>query len=153
MAVIDKTGQIHTPLRGLAEVLDVTADTTLDFSQTGAVVLLDHAAGATVTLPAPLAGLKFTFVVKTTVTSNAYKVITDAATTFLQGCLRVPVAAGTGTDFFADGTTDVSINLNGSTKGGLLGGEFELVCVDGTQWQVNGVVEGSGTVATPFATS
>lgn len=139
---------------GTANVVDVTtATTTLTAAQSGSVVLLDRAAGTTVTLPAPSAGLNYTFVVKTTVTSGADKVITDATTTFIQGYLVVPVAAGTSTYFYGDGSTIRSINLNGSTTGGLLGGSFSLVCIDGTQWQVQGAVEGSGTVATPFATS
>lgn len=154
MAVIDKNGKVFLPLRGLAEVLDATASTlTLYEYQSGAAVLLDRATGVTVTLPAPQAGMRFRFVVKTSASGGSYKVITDAATTFIQGHLRVPVAAGTGSDFFGDGSTHVSINLNGTTTGGLLGGSFELVCIDGTQWQVEGTVEGSGTVATPFATS
>lgn len=154
MTVIDKTAKLFRPLRAMTNVVDVTASTkTLTFDQSGSTILLDRAAGSTVTLPAPQTGLKFRFVVLTTVTSNSYKVITDAATTFIQGSLGVPVAAGTQKLFFADGTTDVSVNLNGTTTGGLLGGQFELECVDGTQWQCTGNVEGSGTVATPFATS
>lgn len=153
MSVIDKSGKLFNPLRGLADIVDVTATTTLDPNRSGAVVLLDVAAGATVTLPKPQTGLNYTFVVKTTVTSGSYKVITDAGTTLVLGQLNVPVAAGTSSAFYGDGTTHVSINLNGTTTGGLKGGQFELVCIDGTHWVVNGSIEGSGTVATPFATS
>jgi hypothetical protein len=134
-------------------VLDLTASTTLTGEQSGAVVLLDAAAGLTVTLPTPAIGLVYTFIVKTTVTSNAYKIITDAATTFLLGSVGVPIAAGTQALFFANGTSHRSVNMNGSTTGGLLGGIIAFTCIDATQWQVNGNLEGSGTVATPFATS
>lgn len=151
-AVINSSLTVNGSINGQSNVSSVTADETLTTADSGSTLLLDAAAGATVTLPAPAAGLTYTFVVLTTVTSNSYKVVTDASTTFLQGYLAVPVAAGTSTYFFADGTSDISINLNGSTTGGLLGGQFSVTCLDGTQWQVSGVVEGSGTVATPFAT-
>lgn len=154
MAVIDKNGKVYTPLRGFHEIIDVTTSTlTLNSYQSGALVLLDRAAGATITLPAPQAGMHFTFVVVTSASTGSYKVITDAATTFMMGSLGVPVSTGTQKLFFADGTTIVSVNLNGTTTGGLLGGSFEAVCLDGTQWQIFGNVEGSGTVATPFAIS
>jgi hypothetical protein len=137
-----------------ANVIDATADASLTAAESGSIVLLDKAAGVTLTLPAASAGLVFTFIVVTTVTSNAYKVITKTtASEFIQGYLGVPVAAGTQKLFFADGSSDVSVNLNGTTTGGLLGGRFTAECLTTGLWQVSGQVEGSGTVATPFATS
>jgi hypothetical protein len=140
---------------GASPLIQANAATgpTLTAAQSGSVVLFNRAAGSTVTLPAPVVGLHYRFVVLTSVTSNAYKLITDAGTTLLQGWLGVPVAAGTQKLFFADASSDVSVNLNGTTTGGLFGGEFEALCVSSTLWQVWGNVEGSGTVATPFATS
>lgn len=138
---------------GNMPVIDATASATLTVAQSGSTILLDKAAGCTLTLPTDAAGLWYHFIVVTTVTSNAYKIITASASSFIQGILNVPVAAGTTKDFFGDGTTDVSVNLNGTTTGGLLGGEFTAKCLKSGLWQITGNVEGSGTVATPFGTS
>lgn len=140
------TGQTPT-------IIDGTAGVTLTAAQSGATILLDHASGGTFTLPTDAPGLNFRFIVITTVTSVGYKVITASVSSFIQGYLNVPVAAGTAKYFFGDGTTDVSINLNGTTTGGLLSGEFTLTCLKSGLWQASGNVEGSGTVATPFGTS
>jgi hypothetical protein len=53
----------------------------------------------------------------------------------------------------ADGTTIRSISMNGTTTGGLLGTWFRFTALSTTQWMVTGIDQGSGTVATPFATS
>lgn len=148
----------NTTLSGTATVkfpvIDVTASTlTLTAAQTGSVVLLDRAAGTTITLPAPSVGLWYRFVVPTSVTSNSYKIITDAGTTFVLGQLDVTVSTGTAKLFFGDGATHVSINGNGTTTGGLAGSQFDLTCITSTLWNVEGTWNGSGTVATPFATS
>lgn len=154
----DSSWQFNDPVSFLGgvtgqtqQVVDVTGATkTLTAAQSGAIVLLDVAT-TTVTLPADAAGLSFTFVVKTAAT--AQKVIIATASSYFQGELGVPVAAGTQKLFFGDASTLVSINLNGSTTGGLAGGSFTVTCLKSGLWQVNGNVEGSGTVATPFATS
>lgn len=136
-------------------VIDVTASTlTLTAAQSGSVVLLDRAAGTTITLPAPAAGICFRFIVPTSVTSNAYKIITaTTASQFILGQLDVTVSTGVAKLFFADGSTDVSINGNGTTTGGLAGSQFDLTAVSSTLWNAEGTWNGSGTVATPFATS
>lgn len=137
------------------QVIDSNAATlTLTAAQTGAVVLLDRAAGTTVTLPAPAVGLNFLFVAPVSVTSNAYKIITDAGTTFLLGQVDVAIeSTGAAKLFPADGSTIVSLNGNGSTTGGLLGSQVQFTCISSTLWNVEGTWNGSGTVATPFATS
>jgi hypothetical protein len=137
-----------------SSIVDVTGSTlTINSTQSGSAFLLDAAAGSTITLPTDSPGLKFTFYVVTTVTSNSYKVIIGSASSYFQGYLNVPVSGGTAKYFFGDGSSLLSINLNGSTTGGLLGGDFTVTCIKAGLWQCTGNVEGSGTVATPFATS
>lgn len=128
------------------------ATATLTAAQSGAIVLFDRAAGITYTLPPPSAGLNFVFIVTVSVTSNNHKVITDATTTFLLGSVYDTVGA-TGTQFIANGTTHRALTQNGTTTGGLLGSVVAFYCTDSTHWCADGVVLGSGTVATPFATS
>ena len=134
--------------------VDATGATvTLTAAQNGAIVLLDRAAGTTVTLPAAVVGTKFTFIVKTVATSNAHKIITSAGTIFLTGGINFDKSL-TVTRYDGDNSTNVSLNLNGTTTGGAtIGDTFTMVCVTATSWTVEGTVTASGTLATPFATS
>ena len=135
----------------VSQVVDVTAATaTLTVAQSGATILLDVAT-TTVTLPVDTVGVWYNFVVVTAAT--AQKVIINSASSFFVGNLDVPVSTGTRKSFFGDGSTLLSINLNGSTTGGLQGGFFSVECLKSGLWLAQGAVEGSGTVATPFATS
>lgn len=137
------------------EVINVTANTTLRAEQSGALVLLGVASGATLTLPAPSEGLQFTVGVSVTRTSNSYKIITDAATTFLLGAVMAGDAtiATSGDVFEANGSTIVAVTMDGDTKGGFIGTTLRFTCINSTQWYVEGLVIGTGTMATPFATS
>ena len=95
-------------------------------------------------------GTEYVFFLPTAAT--AVKVIT-AASNFLLGSAFVGVSASTDTVFFADGTATRSINLNGTTTGGIAGTFFTIMAVTATQWLIQGALLGSGTVATPFANS
>lgn len=128
---------------------------TLLAEESGALVVLDRAAGIVVTLPSPVVGMQFTFLVSVSVTSNAYKVITNAASVFLVGGVIMGdvTVAQSGDYFEADGTTIVALSADGATKGGLIGERFTVTCISSTQWAIEGVCHGAGTLATPFATS
>jgi len=133
---------------------DAVATRTLTAKEAGATCLFDRAAGVVYTLPAPVAGMQFTFITTVTVTSNAAKVITDAATTFvLGGAATLNSGATTGEFFAANGTTHVSINGNGSTTGGIIGDRITFTALSSTVWFVDAVLNTTGTAATPFATS
>lgn len=132
---------------------NVVTMTTATFAptaaQSGSVLLFNRAGGITVTLPAPVVGLNYTFVVQTTPT-GAQKIITDAGTTLLQGAV---VVSGTTAIAFQSLITSSNISWNGNitTTGGLVGTQVEFICLSATLWQVSGISFGSGTVATPFA--
>lgn len=131
-----------------------TATLILTEAQSGSLVLLSRAAGSVVTLPTPAAGTYYDFVVATTVTSNAYTVATAIDTTqFIGGQVF-----GIDTDssnalvaYSANGTTHVEITMNGTSTGGRIGTSFRLKATSATIWQIDGVVNGSGAVSTPFA--
>lgn len=129
------------------------ATVTLTAAQSGATLLFDKADGIVYTLPAPVVGLNFTFLVKTAITSNSAKVITDAGTTLLLGSVWEAIAAGTGTQFFSAPTTSIAVTQNGTTTGGLIGSALYFTCIDATHWMVDGTLVASGTIATPFANS
>jgi hypothetical protein len=145
------TGQ-WTGLQAVFPVLkSLGATYSLTAAQCGSTILLDTATGQIITLPPPQVGLWFDFVVTTSVTSNNHTVVTDASTTLLIGSVWLAVAAGTGTQFFPNGSSHVKCQMNGTTTGGLKNTGLLLYCVSSTQWMIDGTVEGSGTIATPFA--
>jgi hypothetical protein len=99
-------------------------------------------------------GMYFDFATTVTVTSNAAKVITDAATTFLVGGVNVYIAASATTiGATANGTNIRALSSNGTTTGGVIGDAYRCTLVTATLWQISGLISGSGSVATPFATS
>jgi len=146
-----------------------TATLTLDDVTYAGRIMNITAATTTITLPALNAsadpasagpgsdpnspnnlGIEYRFFLPTAAT--AVKVIT-AASNFLLGSASIAASASTDTTFFANGTTIRSINLDGTTTGGIAGSYFTITAVTATQWLIQGVLLGSGVIATPFATS
>jgi len=155
-APIDSVQNGLTPLATPFKVPVVSgsgATLTLTKAQSGSVVLLDRAAGIVVTLPPPEPGLSFTFAATVSVTSNVYKIITDAGTTFVSGLITEATASGASNIYNGNGTTHISIAMNGTTTGGLLGSFFEFYAVSSTLWVINGSNLASGTIAGPFSTT
>lgn len=138
---------------GGGSVSITTATAAPTAAQSGTIFTLNRLAGSTITLPAPVVGTEFKFIIGTVNTSVAYKIITDAASTFLTGGVYFDKALAI-TRFDADGTTHRSLNMNSTTTGGAsIGDVVTFTCVTATQWTVQGTLTASGTLATPFATS
>ena len=97
-------------------------------------------------------GVSFTFLVETAATT--WKIIT-AASQFLAGSLLVIDTDTTDTvnGFASDSAATRSVNLNGTTKGGIIGSYVTVTALNSTMWAVSVVVIGSGTIVTPFAAS
>lgn len=135
-------------------IADAVATRTLLPKEAGALCMFDSAAGVIYTLPAPVIGMMFRFGTSVTRTSNAHKIITSAATEFLTGGLFLGnSAAATGEFFAADGTTIRACSSNGTTTGGIIGDAYEVIAISTTVWFCRGVLNQTGTAATPFATS
>ena len=139
------------------EVISGKGATTTAFQLTkemsGALCLFDAADGVIYTLPAPVVGLQYDFLVTVAGTSNAYSIDTDAATTFIGGgvaAVSTTVAEG-GDSFVADITATVSCDLDSDVTGRLVGTSLHIVCLSATTWGISGVIHGVGTLATPFA--
>lgn len=132
------------------------ATATLTAAQSGSLVLFDKADGIVFTLPAPVVGMWFDFLVSTTITSGAARINTDAATTFIGGTVVMALEATTpganpGPKFFSgNAAASVYISMAGSTTGGILGTRIRLDAVSSTVWMTSGLVLGSGTIATIF---
>lgn len=153
-------------LRGLKLVLEILqarqniisgqgATRTLNSNESGSICLFDRAAGIVYTLPSTAKiGAYFDFFVTTTITSNSAKIITSTGTELMLGNA---VMNNTGTNavstFMANGSTHIAITQNGTTTGGIKGTWLRATCVASNTWLIEGLIQASGTVATPFATS
>ena len=146
---------------GLPNVSGSGATVTLLASQSGQTVLMDRAAGIVFTLPAPGSGsgaiagigMKFRFLVTVSVTSNAYTIVTNAGWVYLAGSIQQVIDASdvTVSGHVADGSSDTTLSMDGSTTGGLIGTVIEVECVSATMWMVSGTLVSSGALATPFS--
>lgn len=133
---------------------DAVATRVLLPKESGALCLLDSAAGVVYTLPTPVIGMQFEFAVTVTVTSNAHKIITNLSTEFLLGeVFMYSTATASGAGFAANGSTIRALSANGSTTGGIIGERYIVTALSATVWHISGVQVGSGTLATAFATS
>tara|TARA_Y100000004_G_C8873650_1_gene394448 strand:- start:476 stop:982 length:507 start_codon:yes stop_codon:yes gene_type:complete len=147
---------------GNANVVSLTADTTLTVDSHAGKVLLCNDADGKFTLPSIVAtapgadddpnqlnnlGATFTFVVVTAATDVDIK--TDGTDKFVGG-LYTGVNNATGKTFISGASNDV-ITLNGTTKGGLAGSIITVTAIASAKYAVEGITLGSGTLVTPFA--
>ena len=136
------------------EVVAVTASRTLLPSQSGSLVTLGVASGAVVTLPPAAEGMQFDFGVVVSRTSNSYKIICSSGDFLLGSYVATDaVVANSGDVFTGNGTTHVALTFDGDTKGGLVGGRLRFTALSSSQWYVEGIVVGTGTLVDAFTTS
>jgi hypothetical protein len=136
------------------EVVAVAASTTLVAGQSGALVLLGVASGATVTLPAAAEGMQFDFGVTVARTSNSYKIICASGDFLLGSYVAADASIATSGDVFTgNGSSHLALTFDGDTKGGLVGGKLRFTAISGTQWYVEGIAVGTGTMVDAFTTS
>ncbi len=128
-------------------VINVTAATrTLTRNENGSIVVLDRGAGSTVTLPSASRGLSFQFVVKA---NGAY--VIDGGTAKFRGVLLSAQDNAASKSFAGNPASHVKIATNGTTTGGRIGSNFEIVCDTDGIWTAQGAVVSSTTAATPFS--
>lgn len=147
---------------GNANVVSLTADTTLSVNSHAGKILTCNDADGKFTLPTIVAtapgsnddpnqtnnlGATFTFVVDTAATD--LDILTDGTDKFVGG-LYTGVNNATGKTFISGASNDV-ITLNGTTKGGLAGSIITVTAIASAKYAVEGIILGSGTLVTPFA--
>ena len=147
---------------GNANVVSLTADTSLTVASHAGKILVTNDADGKFTLPSIVAtapgrdddpnqtnnlGATFTFVVVTAATDM--DIITDGTDKFVGG-LYTGVDDATGKTFISGSSNDV-ITMNGSTKGGLAGSIVRVTAMASAKYAVEGLILGSGTIVTPFA--
>ena len=121
---------------------------------TGGIILLDTAAGTTVTLPpATGSGAMIHCVVSVTATSNQHRVNVTGNDEFVGIIHQAADGGATANAYEALDTVDNDrIDLNGTTTGGIVGDWLTFVDITTDNWLVSGSVSSTGTEATPFAT-
>ena len=149
---------------GNANVVSLTADTSLTVASHAGKVLITNDADGKFTLPSIVAtapgadadpkqtnnlGATFTYIVVTAATDM--DILTDGTDKFVGG-LYTGVDDATGKTFISGSSNDV-ITMNGSTKGGLAGSIVKVTAMASAKYAVEGLILGSGTIVTPFADS
>lgn len=138
---------------GRVNVTDATVTVTAD-RHAGKIILLNRAAGVTVTLPAATAtGNKYHFIVGVVPTSNQHRINVVGDDSCRGTAIFETDNASDGVVGFVTGTDTDQINLNGTTTGGAsIGDEVILVDILADVWAVKVRASASGTEATPFST-
>ena len=147
---------------GNANVVSLTADTSLTVADHAGKVLLCNDADGKFTLPSIVAtapdrdddsnqlnnlGASFTFVVVTAATDLDIK--SDGTDKFVGG-VYIGKDNASGKVFISGSSNDV-LTMNGSTKGGLAGSIVRCTAIASAKYAIEGIVLGSGTIVTPFA--
>jgi hypothetical protein len=147
---------------GNANVVSLTADTTLSVNSHAGKILTCNDADGKFTLPSIVAtapgsnddpnqtnnlGASFTFVIETAATDLDIK--TDGTDKFV-GALYLGKSDAAGKTFISGASNDV-ITMNGTTKGGIAGTIVKVTAIGSAKYAVEGIVIASGTVVTPFA--
>lgn len=132
----------------LIEESTLTASPRIPFQD----YLFNVASGSTVTLPAATgSGFRYRFMVGTTVTSNSDIIQVASSDDIIQGTIVGAADGGNTVNGWEAASTSDTITLNGSTTGGLIGDMIELTDIAEGVWLVTGVIQQTGTEATPFS--
>tara|TARA_R110001599_G_scaffold277272_1_gene478625 strand:- start:324 stop:833 length:510 start_codon:yes stop_codon:yes gene_type:complete len=148
---------------GNANVVSLTADTTLTVAAHAGKILLTNDADGKFTLPSIVAtapdsdddpnqlnnlGASFTFVVVTAATDM--DILTDGTDKFLGGVELMINNSDASKPFISGASNDV-ITMNGTTKGGIAGSMVRFTAIASAKYAVEGDLLASGTLVTPFA--
>lgn len=161
--------------QGPATVVEVTASTTLDpVAHAGRIISVGGSLAANVVLTLPSInvstnsitsgpgqdpntlnneGVTYTIWVPTTISTSSLKIGTDGTDKFVGSVISVDTDSSGAVVGFTAASTNDFINLNGTTTGGVAGTWIQIVAIAANKYMVTGVVNGSGSVATPFADS
>ena len=161
--------------QGPAAVVEITASTTLSPSAHGGRIISvggTLAANLTLTLPAintssnPVTsgpgqdpntvnneGVLYTIWVPTTIATSSVKIGTNGTDKFVGSVLSIDTDTAGATVGFTAAASNDFINLNGGTTGGVAGTWVQIFAIAANKYMVTGVINGTGTVATPFADS
>jgi len=113
-------------ITGLETVTTLTAASTLTTAQSGTTFFLNSATEFVTTLPAPVAGLNYTFIVTAAPSGASYTIVTASSANIIKG--QAVNAAGVAGD---TGTADDTISFVDAQA---VAGDQVTVISDGTSW-------------------
>ena len=120
------TGNVVGSVTGAATVTTLTAASTLTAAQSGTTFFLSSATEFATTLPAPAAGLTYTFIVGAAPSGASYTIVTASSANIIKG--QAVNAAGVAGD---TGTADDTISFVDAQA---VAGDMVTVISDGTSW-------------------
>ena len=161
--------------QGPSTIVEITSSTTLNpVAHAGRIISVGGTLAANVVLTLPTIntsanasssgpgndpdtanneGVVYTIWVPTTIATSSLKIGTDGTDKFVGTILGVDTDSSNALVAYTAGASDDFINFNGSTTGGVAGSWVQIVAIAANKYMVNGIALGSGSVATPFATS
>ena len=151
------SGSVTTVAKRSGTPAPVAAGSTLTVTRAehdGKVILLDTATGSVVTLPAATGtGMKLTFIVSVTVTSNVHAINCDGTDEFIGHAYQTDTDSSDALVSYPQVAADDfdGISMNGTTTGGLIGDRIELIDIAAGSWACLLFTNGNGTVATPIS--
>lgn len=130
----------------------VAQDVTVSPRLPDEVYVVNAAAGAEVTLPpATGSGFRYTFIVGTKLTSNTNVIQVANSDDIMQGVVIGAADTDSSVNGWEAESDSDTITMDGGTTGGIVGDRVELVDVAENVWAVNGIIQQTGTEATPFS--
>lgn len=152
--VDDVTGGLATPTLNIPMTAAGSTLTVTAALHAGKTIQLNVLTGSVCTLPAATGtGNKYRFVVSTVNTSNSHKVQVSSSTDVLGGgIINCDTDTANATLMFPTVAASDTVTLNGTTTGGASIGDWVLIeDIKTGVFHVSGMVQGTGTVATPFS--
>ena len=136
--------------RTAKEITDATYQITR--RDHGKTLMLNRAAGMTLTLPADTIFVGFTvkMVVRDTFTGT-WEVTGQADGDLFFGGVFLSSVAAKSDRFGPNGSSNDTLKADTDAKGRLSGGFVEFTCMGPNEWLVDGVLAAGGTPVTPFA--
>ncbi len=143
------------PIPGGGSAVVNTTATSLALTSTlhaNKVVVVDSAAPFAFTLPAATgSGDKYELFIDTPATTTTSTISTVASGETMAGLVVAVVTTSNNAKGYVATSTDNTISLNGSTKGGVKGDRIVLIDVKASQWAVTMFTAPTGSDATPFS--
>ena len=161
--------------QGPGNVINITATTTLTVAEhAGKIITVGGTLASNIVLTLPAVnttatpnsagpgqdpnnpnnqGAVFTFFVPTTIATSSLKIGTNGTDKYVGSILTVDTDSSGAMAGFAPAATNDFINLNGGTTGGVAGSYVQITALSSAVYMVQGVVNCTGSPATPFADS
>ena len=137
-------------LPGRQPIIAAAATLSPTIAQCGSLIQMGATTGEVVTLPPPVQGCSFDFLITVTNTSNSNEIRTDSGSTFLAGSVAHSATGIAALTFWADGTSTQALKMDGAHLGGLIFSNFHVLANSATQWEISGTNLCTATCTTGF---